>query len=136
MPTNIEDASTINSYTPTVYWSTTTGTNTNEWIKLDPSGLSLNIAPSNITTTYNGKDQEEYIEKLEKHIDELEEDIEYFNKQLQEKDDMIHFLLDKENELKKKSSDMDLHISYLETRLNALEDRTNEMVRTSAAAML
>lgn len=123
MPTNIEDALTINSYTPTVYWNTTTGTSTGAPItKIDLSGLT--ITPSNVTCTYNGTQQEEYIEKLEKHIDELEEDIEYFNKQLEEKNDMIHYLLDKENKLETDSANMNSHIIYLESRLQLLEDRT------------
>lgn len=122
MSTNI-DASTINSFTPTVYWSTTTGTSTGAPItKIDLSGLT--ITPSNITATCNGKD--EYIEKLEKHIDELEEDIEYFNKQLEEKNDIIHYLLDKENKLETDSANMNSHIIYLESRLQILEGRVNK----------
>jgi len=119
MPTNI-DASTINSFTPTVYWSTTTGTSTGAPItKIDLSGLT--ITPSNITATCNGKD--EYIEKLEKHIDELEEDIEYFNKQLQEKDEMIHYLLDKTHELENKTHELEMDSANMNTRLIYLESR-------------
>lgn len=115
MPTNI-DATTIGSYTPTVYWSTTTGTSTGAPItKIDLSGLT--ITPSNITATYNGKDQEEYIEKLEKHIDELEEDIEYFNKQLQEKDDKIEYLMHRVDQLESDSANMNSRLIYLESRL-------------------
>ena len=112
MPTNI-DASTIN-YTPTVYWSTTTGTSTGAPItKIDLSGLT--ITPSNITATYNDKD--EYIEKLEKHIDELEEDIEYFNKQLQEKDDKIEYLMHQVDQLESDSANMNSRLIYLESRI-------------------
>lgn len=122
MPTNI-DASTINSFTPTVYWSTTTGTSTGAPItKIDLSGLT--ITPSNITATCNGKD--EYIEKLEKHIDELEEDIEYFNKQLQEKDDKIEYLMHRVDQLESDSANMNSRLIYLESRLISLEDRTNK----------
>ena len=112
MPTNI-DASTIGSYTP-VYWSTTTTTGT-PITKIDLSGLT--ITPNNITATYNGKDQEEYIEKLEKHIDELEEDIEYFNKQLQEKDDKIEYLMHRVDQLESDSANMNSRLIYLESRL-------------------
>lgn len=122
MPTNI-DASTINSYTPTVYWSTTTGTSTGAPItKIDLSGLT--ITPNNITATCcNSTQQDEYIEKLEKHIDELEEDIEYFNKQLQEKDEMIHYLLDKTCELENKTHELETDSANMNTRLIYLESR-------------
>ena len=116
MPTNI-DASTINSYTPTVYWSTTTGTSTGAPItKIDLSGLT--ITPNNITATCcNSTQQDEYIEKLEKHIDELEEDIEYFNKQLQEKDDKIEYLMHQVDQLESDSANMNSRLIYLESRL-------------------
>lgn len=126
MPTNIADAATINSYTPTVYWNTTTGTSTGAPItKIDLSGLT--ITPSNIMATYNGTtQQEEYIEKLEKHIDELEEDIEYFNKQLQEKDDKIEYLMDRVDKLETDSATINSHRIYLESRMQILEDRVNK----------
>ena len=116
MPTNI-DASTINSYTPTVYWSTTTGTSTGAPItKIDLSGLT--ITPNNITATCcNSTQQDEYIEKLEKHIDELEEDIEYFNKQLQEKDDKIEYLMHLVDQLESDSANMNSRLIYLESRI-------------------
>lgn len=112
---------------PTTYWSTTTTTGST-MTNLDLSAItsSINITPNNITWTYSNKEQEEYIEKLEKHIDELEEDIEYFNGQLQEKDVMIHDLIGKKDELEKDMSDMNCHIIYLEGRLKALEDKINK----------
>lgn len=128
MPTNIEDAPIINSYTQLYQGTTTAATTTTntEWIKLDSSGLSFNMTPSNITMTYNGKEQEEYIEKLEKHIDELEEDIEYFNKQLQEKDDKIEYLMDRVDKLEADSATINSHRIYLESRMQILEGKVNK----------
>jgi peptidoglycan hydrolase CwlO-like protein len=112
MPTNI-DTPTINSYTQ-LYHSATNTTG-----DLDLSGLasSVYMTPSNITLKYNDTEQEEYIEKLEKHIDELEEDIEYINKQLQEKDDKIEYLMHRVDQLESDSANMNSRLIYLESRL-------------------
>ena len=121
-------------YDSTGYCTTTTTATTTTSPTL--SG-SINIVPNSITWASNNKEQEEYIEKLEKHIDELEEDIEYFNEQLKEKDEMIGHLLNKKDELEKNMSNMDSHVTYIEARLQALEDKVrNEMDRALAPTAL
>lgn len=132
-PQIIEDC----CYSP-VYWKPTTATSTTNAPTTAVNISAINMKPNTITwtTTTNNKEQEEYVEKLEKHIDELEEDIEYFNKQLQEKDEIINNILSKNHELETNTANMDSHITYLEARLKALEDKTNEMVRALASTAL
>lgn len=132
MPTFYDPTSCYTTYDPTCCCTTNATTTTSPIL----SG-SINIAPNTITWTTNNKEQEEYIEKLEKHIDELEEDIEYFNGQLEEKEAKIEYLMAQIDDLNKNTANMDSHITYIEARLLALEDKVrNEMDRALAPATL